>query len=107
MSTDFSGTGSERRDASRADVAIEASLRRAGRTAFMVLVRDLSPTGCRAETLSKMVVGDKVWVTLPGFAPVAGTVRWLAKTQFGIQWDAPMHASVFDHIRVQFPDIFR
>lgn len=97
----------ERRDTSRADVAIEASVRRTGRTPFTVLVNDLSPTGCRAETLSKMMVDDHILITLPGFAPIAGTVRWVVRTQFGVQWASPMHASVFDHIRRQFPDIFR
>lgn len=107
VSTDFQGTGAERRIALRANVAIEASLRRAGRTAFQVQIRDLSRTGCRGETLSRLNQGEQVWITLPGFAPLAGDVRWASVQQFGVHWTAAMHASVFDHIRAQFPDFFR
>ena len=107
MSSNFSGTSGERRISLRAPVSIEADLRQAGRTAFKVLVRDLSRTGCRAETLSKTNVGNRVWVTLPGFAPVEGEIVWANKSGFAVHWRAALHASVFDHIRQRFPEMFR
>lgn len=99
--------GSERRDALRAAVAIEADLRKPGRTSFKILIRDLSRTGCRAETLTKTHDGDRVWITLPGFAPIEGTIRWSNSRGFGAEWASPIHTSVFDHIRSRFPDMFR
>ena len=107
MDSNFSGTPSERRISLRAPVSIEADLRPAGRTAFKVLVRDLSRTGCRAETLSKTHIGDRVWITLPGFAPVEGDIVWVNRAGFAVHWHAPLHTSVFDHIRERFPDMFR
>lgn len=97
---------SNRRIAARAPVAIEADLRKAGRTAFQVYVRDLSQTGCRAETLSKTHEGDMVWLTLPGFSPIEGVIRWSNSRGFGLEWSAPLHSSVFDHIRQRYPDMF-
>lgn len=97
----------DRRIAMRAPVAIDADLRKPGRTAFKVLVRDLSRTGCRAETLTKTYEGDRVWLSLPGFAPIEGIIRWSNSRGFGLEWAAPIHSSVFDHIRQHHPDMFR
>lgn len=97
---------SDRRIAERAPVAIEADLRKPGRTSFKVYVRDLSQTGCRAETLTKTYDGDRVWLTLPGFAPIEGVIRWSNSRGFGLEWAAPLHGSVFDHIRQRYPDLF-
>lgn len=94
-----------RRNAQRASVAIEADLRKTGRTPFKISVRDLSQTGCRAETLTKTHVGDRIWLTLPSFAPIEGIIRWVTPHGFGCQWAAPIHASVFEHIRSRFPDL--
>lgn len=98
---------SNRRIATRAPVAIEADLRKTGRTAFQVYVRDLSQTGCRAETLSKTHEGDMVWLSLPGFAPIEGVIRWSNSRGFGLEWTSPLHSSVFDHIRERYPDMFK
>lgn len=94
-----------RRNAQRAPVAIEADLRRTGRTPFKIVVRDLSQTGCRAETLTKTYTGDRIWLTLPSFAPIEGIIRWVTPHGFGCEWVAPIHESVFDHIRIRYPDL--
>jgi PilZ domain len=96
----------ERRIADRAPVAIEADLRRAGRTPFKVLLRDLSPTGSRAETLSRVILHDRIWVTIPGFSAIEGVVRWVRGQHFGIEWEGRIHPAVFEHIRVHFPEAF-
>lgn len=103
----FPATPEERRYALRAPVSIEADLRRAGRTPFGVLIRDLSRTGCRAETLSRVNEGDRVWISLPGFNALEGVIRWSTPRGFGCEWTAPIHASVFDHIRSRYPQIWR
>lgn len=96
-----------RRAKDRAIVAIEADLRRSGRVSFKIMVTDLSRTGCRAETLSKLYVHDRIWVTLPGFTPIEAVIRWVKPTEFGAQWSAPLHESIFDHIRKRYPGLFR
>ena len=99
------GNPADRRIAERAPVAIEADLRRPGRTSFKIALRDLSRTGCRAETVMKTVVGDRIWITLPGFAALMGIIRWRNARGFGCEWEAPIHPSVFDHIRAKYPDL--
>lgn len=97
----------ERRIALRAPVSIDAWLRKPGQTGFKVLIRDLSRTGCRGETLSRIIPEERVWISLPDFAPIEGSVKWVRNRGFGIHWDAPMHNSVFDHIRQRYPELFR
>lgn len=99
-------TPSERRDNFRAPVAIEAELRRPGRTPFKITVTDLSRTGCRCDTLSKTQEGEKVMLAMPGLAPIPGIIRWANTRGFGLEWDHPMHAAVFDHICKQYPSLF-
>ena len=100
----FEGDGN-RRIAERAHVEIPANLRQPGRTAFAVTLRDLSRTGCRGETLSRLHVGERVWVTLPGFAAIEGTLRWVERGRFGCEWLAPLHHSVHEHICRAFPEL--
>lgn len=101
----FLRTSDDRRDALRAPVAIEADLRKQGRTPFKIVIRDLSRTGCRADTLTKTFPGDRVWISLPGFAPIEGEIKWATSRGFGAEWSSTIHASVFDHIRQRYPDI--
>lgn len=103
----FQVTPDDRRYALRAPVSIDAELRRAGRTPFGVVIRDLSRTGCRAETLSRVIEGDRVWITLPGFNALEGIIRWSTVRGFGCEWQSTIHASVFDHIRARYPQIWR
>jgi hypothetical protein len=95
----------DRRLAERSSVRITADLRRPGRTPFHVVVLDLSQTGCRCETTGKVHVGDTVWLTLPKLAAIESEVRWITPMGFGCAWTAPMHISVFDHIRRRFPSL--
>ena len=93
--------------ASNAVGLLHAELRKAGRTPFKITITDLSRTGCRADTLAKTYPGDTMYVSLPGLAPIAGVIRWATSRGFGIEWTAPLHPSVFDHIRARYPNMFR
>ena len=99
------GGGNDRSEG-RAPVAIAATFRKPGSTPYNVVVTDFSRTGCRVETLSKTHVGDRIWLTLPGFQAVEGVVRWRSSRGFGVQWEATIHTAVFDHIRLRYPDIY-
>ncbi len=92
-----------RRSADRKAVRVTADFRRTGRTPFRVHVRDLSASGCRCETVSKVYDGDVVWITIPGLAPISGTIRWVSTREFGVQWSHPLHISVLDHVAKQHP----
>lgn len=100
---DRSTNPADRRIAPRASVRIMADLRRVGRTPFRVTVADLSETGCRCETVSRVESGDRVWITIPGFAPIEGMVRWVTPRDFGCEWSTPIYVSVYDHIRARYP----
>lgn len=95
-----------RRRASRAEVAVEASLRKPSEKPFKVRIRDISQTGCRAETVTRTREGDRVWLTIPGFAAIEGVIRWSDHKGFGCEWVSPLHASVYDHVRARFPGMF-
>lgn len=97
----------ERRNATRAPISITVDFRRSGRTPFKVKLVDLSRTGCHAETVSRTNVGDAIWITLPGLAPIEGVVRWNTSRGFGCEWAAPMHESIFDHIMRAHPYLQR
>ncbi|MEQ1510810.1 MAG: PilZ domain-containing protein [Sphingopyxis sp.] len=104
---DIGSLSPDRREKDRAIVAIKADLRRVGRISFKILVTDLSRTGCRADTLSKINAEERIWITLPGFTSIEAVIRWVKPGQFGAQWNAPLHESVFDHIRKRYPGLFR
>lgn len=98
-------TPSERRENTRAPVAIDAELRRTGRTAFKIKITDLSRTGCRCDTLSKTHEEEKVMIALPGLAPIPGYIRWANNRGFGLEWEHAMHEAVYEHICTQYPDL--
>lgn len=93
----------DRRITDRAPIDISVDFRRAGRTPFKVRLVDLSRTGCHVETVSKVPSGDHIWITLPGLAPLQGIVRWSNASGFGVQWEAPMHESIFDYFLQRHP----
>lgn len=96
-----------RRRRVRNPVRVMADFRKPGRTPFRVVVTDLSETGCRCDTTSKTVVGDQVWISIEGFAPIEAIIRWADHRGFGAEWLHPMHISVFDHICRSHPGLRR
>jgi hypothetical protein len=96
-----------RRRRSRSPVRVMADFRKPGRTPFRVVVTDLSETGCRCDTTSRINIGDKVWISIEGFAAVEAYVRWADHRGFGAEWLQPMHVSVFDHICRMHPGLRR
>ncbi len=105
MATPAFRTEAERRRADRANVRITADLRRTGRIPFAVTVLDLSQTGCQCRTTSKVVMGDRIWISLPGFNALEAVVRWKTSRGFGCEWTQNMHISVFEHISLRYPGI--
>jgi hypothetical protein len=94
-----------RRRKPRKSVLVLADFRKAGRTAFRVRVIDLSQSGCHCDCTSKVTVGDRVWLSLEGFAPIEAVIRWSNPHGFGAEWAHPMHISVFEHICRTYPSL--
>ena len=93
----------DNRYAMRVDLRFPATLREVGTSfKFTVDVVDLSMTGFRCETVSRVTVGQHVSVTIPGLAPLEGQVAWVDGCRFGCKFEKALHVAVFDHIASQF-----
>ncbi|MCT2559405.1 PilZ domain-containing protein [Tsuneonella sp. YG55] len=68
------------------------------------IVGDLSSTGCRFEDYSdrRIEKGAHLTVKIGTVGPIPATVRWNRSPIVGVQFDAPLHPSVLEHIRLQF-----
>lgn len=70
----------------RVEIERLATLRNSGRT-LPAKVRDISQSGVKVETEESLEVGSDVVVTLDGFRPIAGVVRWHADRTAGIAFN--------------------
>ena len=94
----FRSDATETRAATRLSTKLDALLRdRTGRRCAVSVV-DLSLTGFRAETVSKLHPGTLVWVTLPGLQGLEATIAWQRGEHIGAAFVRPLYAAVFDHI---------
>lgn len=55
---------------------------------------DISAHGCRVELLSKVNIGDTVWVRLPGIQPICARVQWADEYLAGLHFENPIHSAV-------------
>lgn len=72
----------------RVEVDRMATLRTSSRTTF-VHARDISQSGVKIETEAEdaPVAGEEVVITLDGFRPLPGVVRWVAGGRAGISFN--------------------
>lgn len=85
-----------RRKGPRTAVRAEATLRRDGANNFRVNLFDVSPAGCRVETVERPRVGEGLWVKFGGLEPLHAIVRWIDGPVAGVEFDKPIHPAVFD-----------
>jgi hypothetical protein len=74
------------------------SFRRPSEKAYSVALFDLSPQGCRIEVRARLDQGQLIWVSLPGLQMQPCRVRWTDGWTAGLEFEAPLHPSVFDHV---------
>jgi PilZ domain len=86
------------RRADRVVVAFKGQLKEAGTFKFPVRVLDLSISGFRFESSSKLHPGARVWLTVPGLAPLEAEVKWREGFLYGAAFAASLHPAVLDHI---------
>lgn len=90
------------RRAERLDVKMKAALRASGTSKFEIDVLDISVVGFRFDAISKLNVGDRVWLTIPGMGGLESTVVWRENFHYGSEFASPLHMAVFDHVLKQF-----
>ena len=85
--------GSERRQAPRIPVAIDARVRELGAEGSEAKIINLSDTGFMAETDAEFEVGARIWLLLPGRERAAAVVRWTAGDRLGAEFAEPLEAT--------------
>lgn len=95
----------EHRFTKRSDVAIEAEIREAGGGKFKIDVLDLSVSGFRMHSLTFINPEVRIYLTMPGMAPLAAKVAWTKGDYYGCEFDNPLYPAVFDHIVSSFPSL--
>ena len=83
----------------RLNVRVTAWLREQGSSfKFDVEVIDLSATGFRFQTMSRLQVGQHVFITIPGVSSLEAEIAWSEHFVHGAAFENPLHTAVFDHI---------
>lgn len=81
---------SERRQASRVPVALEATVRELGATGIEAQVLNISESGFMARTDHSFEVGTRVWLMLPGRDRANAVVKWTAGDKLGAEFAEPI-----------------
>lgn len=84
------------RSCERVPAAIEAQLRRVGRLAYSVSLRDVSPEGCKVELVERPAVGEVMHLKLPGLESLEARARWVEGHVAGLKFKHPLHPAVFE-----------
>jgi hypothetical protein len=91
-------TLAERRRSPRRAAAFAATLRERGWGGGSVPVVDLSLHGCRIGLLAPLAPGARVWIRLPGLESLYARVIWCRGDEAGLEFEAPLHSSVFERL---------
>lgn len=84
------------RASERVEVAAEVRLRRLGQNNYSVRIFDLSPEGCRIETVERPRPGDQLMVKFSGIEALDSQVMWVDEFIAGVKFNHPLHPAVFD-----------
>lgn len=90
------GTAHRRTD--RVLLCGDVDFRRAGDHRYRVNILDFSPEGCRIELPERVIPNEMIWISLPGLASLQARVRWVKDWVAGVEFDQPLHPSVFTHV---------
>ena len=89
--------GDRRED--RIPVEILSKFRTGSGRAHMVQVSNLSRSGCMLhQNFSALEPGKKLTLRLGTVGPIESIVRWKDGLDLGIEFEVPLHPSVFEHI---------
>lgn len=96
---------SNKRRASREQVKIFAELLISAGPRFKVTVLDLSSTGFRIQTANFVPMSRKIYLTIPEFQTLQGTVAWNDRELYGCKFSQPLHTSIYTHLASRFPQL--
>lgn len=74
----------------------QVSSRRSGRRPYPTKIMNVSLGGCCLELPFGANIGERVWVTLPGLAPLEAKVCWSERYLTGCTFVTSLHPAVFD-----------
>ena len=77
---------------------VQVSSRRPSDLPYATTMHDLSRHGCKIDICEQLETGQLIWVTLPGLAPLQAKVCWADVWKAGLEFERPIHESVFDHL---------
>jgi hypothetical protein len=80
----------------RSSLDADVSVRRAGRTTYVIHAKDLSPSGCRLEFVERPAVGERLFVKFDGLDGLEAEVRWVEGFAGGAQFIRPIYGAVFE-----------
>jgi hypothetical protein len=83
-------TDVRKRAAKRAHLQGQASILQHGEPEIAAEVCDLSPTGCKVKTDSKLAIGSSVVIAMPGLGFAYASVVWQIGGQAGLEFEAPL-----------------
>jgi hypothetical protein len=81
---------SDRRQASRLPVELEAKMRELGASGVEAKVLNISERGFMAATDAHFEVGSRVWLMLPGRDRANAVVKWTAGDKIGAEFAEPI-----------------
>ncbi len=67
-----------------------------------VMLKDLTPYGARIDGLEKLRIGEPLTLFIPGLHPKTAFVVWSEPMSSGLEFDHPLHQSVFDTVVSEF-----
>jgi len=81
---------SDRRQASRHRVALDATVRELGTTGIEATVLNISEQGFMARAEGQFEVGSRVWLMLPGRDRANAVIKWTAGDKLGAEFAQPI-----------------
>lgn len=91
----FVSTGGRRADRRKFDVTVQF---RSGPRRASVKVRDISRFGARIAGVYLVHADDRLFITLPGIAPIEARVAWVTEFEFGCEFAQPLNQAILDAI---------
>ena len=92
----------EDRCSPRTKITIPAQLRASGGRACQTVVHDLSISGFSASAISRMHIGQRCWITLPGLQSLEAQVVWWENSMVGCAFEELLSPIVHDNILTRF-----
>ena len=92
----------EDRCAPRSNVRMPAVFRPSGSEGFNVTIHDISLSGFSAQALTCQPVGTRVWITIPGLAPLQAEIARNDRTNVGCAFTQLLNQAVLDNLVARY-----